>query len=93
MKKYDLEAWLPGQGKFREMTSTSNCTDFQTRRLNIRVRRKDGSIELAHTLNGSAVSYRPLIVILENFQNIDGSVDIPEVLHPFAGGLKKIERK
>ena len=50
-KKYDLEAWLPGQGKFREMTSTSNCTDFQTRRLNIRVRRKDGSIELAHTLN------------------------------------------
>lgn len=89
-KKYDTEAWLPGQGKFREMTSTSNCTDFQARRLNIRVRRANGEIEFAHTLNGTAVSSRPLIAILENFQNADGSVDIPAVLWPFAGGLKRI---
>ncbi len=92
-KKYDIEAWLPGQNQYRELTSTSNCTDFQARRLNIRVRRKDGTIETAHTLNGTAVSSRPLIAILENFQNKDGSVDIPEVLWPFAGGLKRIEPK
>ncbi len=92
-KKYDCEAWLPGQGKYREMTSTSNCTDFQARRLNIRLRRKDGEVVIAHTLNGTAVSSRPLIAILENFQNMDGSVDIPEVLRPFAGGLEKITRK
>lgn len=92
-KKYDLEAWLPGQNAYREMTSTSNCTDFQARRLNIRVRRKDGGTEIAHTLNGTAVSSRPLIAIMENFQNADGSIDVPEVLWPFSGGLKKIEAK
>ncbi len=92
VKKYDLEAWLPGQGKYREMTSTSNCTDFQARRLGIRVRKEDGEIVIAHTLNGTAVSSRPLIAILENFQNADGSVDIPEVLWPFSGGMKKITR-
>lgn len=89
-KKYDIEAWLPGQGKYREVTSTSNCTDFQSRRLNIRIRRKNGEIVTAHTLNGTAVSSRPLIAILENFQHEDGSVDIPAVLHPFTGGLTKI---
>jgi seryl-tRNA synthetase len=92
-KKYDLEAWLPGQGKFREMTSTSNCTDYQARRLKIRVRQKNGEIVTAHTLNGTAVSSRPLIAIMENFQKADGSIDIPEVLWPFAGGLKRIEPK
>ena len=92
-KKYDLEAWLPGQGRYREMTSTSICTDFQARRLKIRIRRQDGSVEIAHTLNGTAVSSRPLIAILENFQNADGSVDIPKVLQPFAGGLTKICRQ
>lgn len=92
-KKYDLEAWLPGQGVYREMTSTSNCTDYQARRLKIRLRRKDGSTEIVHTLNGTAVSSRPLIAILENFQNKDGSVDIPEVLWPFSGGIKKIEKR
>jgi len=92
-KKYDLEAWLPGQGRYREMTSTSICTDFQARRLKIRIRRQDGSVEIAHTLNGTAVSSRPLIAILENFQNADGSVDIPKVLQPFAGGLAKICRQ
>ncbi len=87
-KKYDLEAWLPGQNKYREMTSTSICTDFQSRRLNMRVRRADGKVEPLHTLNGTAVSSRPLIAILENFQNADGSVDIPEVLRPFCGFAK-----
>jgi len=84
-KKYDLEAWLPGQDKYREMTSTSICTDFQTRRLNTRIRKKNGELVYAHALNGTAVSSRPLIAILENFQNEDGSVDVPEVLVPFCG--------
>jgi len=92
-KKYDLEAWLPGQNKFREMTSTSNCTDYQARRLNIKIRRKNGETELAHTLNGTAVSSRPLIAILENFQQKDGSVKIPQVLWPFTGGLKEIKSR
>ncbi|MCF7812784.1 serine--tRNA ligase [Candidatus Gracilibacteria bacterium] len=89
-KKYDLEAWLPGQGKYREMTSTSICTDFQSRRLNIRIRRKNGDIVYAHVLNGTAVSSRPLIGILENFQQKDGSVKIPKALQPFCG-FEKIE--
>ncbi len=84
-KKYDLEAWLPGQGNYREMTSTSICTNFQTRRLNIRVRQKDGSIVHAHSLNGTAVSSRPLVAILENFQRKDGSVVVPKVLVPYCG--------
>ncbi len=91
-KKYDLEAWLPGQEKYREMTSTSICTDFQSRRLNIRYRKKDGSIEFVHTLNGTAVSSRPLIAIMENFQREDGSIDIPECLWTYTG-FKRIERK
>ncbi|MEI7511764.1 MAG: serine--tRNA ligase [Candidatus Peregrinibacteria bacterium] len=91
-KKYDLEGWLPGQQKYRELTSTSNCTDFQTRRLKIRVRKKDGSTETAYSLNGTAVSSRPLIAIFENFQNEDGSIDIPEVLQKFTG-FKRIEAK
>ncbi|MCF7918015.1 serine--tRNA ligase [Candidatus Gracilibacteria bacterium] len=90
-KKYDLEAWLPGQNAYREMTSTSICTDFQSRRLNIRIRRENGDIVYAHVLNGTAVSSRPLIAILENFQNADGSVDIPKVLQPLCG-FKKIEK-
>lgn len=91
-KKYDLEAWLPGQGKYREMTSTSNCTDFQARRLGVRIRRKNSEIVTAHILNGTAVSSRPLIAIFENFQNEDGSVDIPEVLQPYTG-FARIEAK
>ena len=87
-KKYDLEAWLPGQGKFREMTSTSICTDFQARRLNIRYKDENGKSQFAHILNGTAVSSRPLIAILENFQQADGSVLIPEVLRPFCGFAK-----
>jgi seryl-tRNA synthetase len=91
-KKYDLEAWLPGQKQYREMTSTSICDDFQTRRLNIRYKDEDGKLQFAQALNGTAVSSRPLIAILENGQNADGSIDIPEVLWPFTG-FKKIEVK
>ncbi|MDH3324892.1 MAG: serine--tRNA ligase, partial [Candidatus Peregrinibacteria bacterium] len=91
-KKYDLEAWLPGQGKYREMTSTSICTDYQSRRLKIRIRREDGTIIPAHTLNGTAVSSRPLVAILENFQQEDGTVIIPEILRPLCG-FDKIEPK
>jgi len=91
-KKYDLEAWLPGQGQYREMTSTSICDDFQTRRLNTRYKDEDGKLQYAYALNGTAVSSRPLIAILENGQNADGSIDIPEVLWPYTG-FKKIEAK
>lgn len=90
VKKYDIEAWLPGQNKYREMTSTSICTDFQSRRLNIRYKTKEDKNEYVHTLNGTAVSSRPLIAIMENFQNEDGSIDIPKVLQPFCG-FRKIE--
>ena len=80
-KKYDLEAWFPGQGGYREITSTSNTTDFQARRLNIRMRGEDG-LQHVHTLNGTAVAVqRTLIALVENGQQEDGSVAIPEVLH------------
>ncbi len=84
-KKYDLEAWLPGQGKYREMTSTSICTDWQARRIGARVRQADGSLTYAHILNGTAVSSRPLVAILENYQQADGSVIVPEVLRELCG--------
>src|SRR6185369_6787957 len=80
-KKYDIEGWLPGQGKYRELTSCSNTTDYQARRLQTRVRRADGSLETLHTLNGTATAIgRTLIAILENHQRADGSVEIPEHL-------------
>lgn len=86
-KKYDIEYWSPVDGKYRELTSCSNCTDFQARNLNIRVRRKDGSVEVLHTLNGTAVSLaRSLIAIIENYQNDDGTLTVPEVLRPYMGG-------
>ena len=86
-KKYDIEYWSPVDEKYRELTSCSNCTDFQARNLNIRVRRKDGQIEVLHTLNGTAVSLaRSLVVILENFQNEDGTLTVPEVLRPYMDG-------
>lgn len=90
-KKYDLEYWSPVDGKYRELTSCSNCTDFQARNLNIRVRRTDGTIETLHTLNGTAVSLaRSLVAVLENYQNEDGSLAVPEVLRPYMGGREKI---
>ena len=86
-KKYDIEAWLPGQGRYRELTSTSNTTDFQARRLEIRLRNAAGSggkPEIVHTLNGTAVAVgRTLIALLENGQREDGSIALPAVLAPF----------
>ncbi len=89
-RKYDLEAWMwgkgEGKGDWGEVTSASNCTDYQARRLNIRVRRKDGSIEFVHTLNGTAVALsRALIAVMENYQQEDGSILVPEVLRPLCG--------
>jgi len=86
-KKYDIEYWSPVDGMYRELTSCSNCTDFQARNLNIRVRRNDGSIDTVHTLNGTAVSLaRSLVAIIENYQNEDGTLTVPEVLRPYLGG-------
>lgn len=85
-KKYDIEAWLPGQGTFREITSCSNTTDFQARRLRIRCRDESGTVRVLHTLNGTAIAVgRTLIAILENYQQADGSVVVPEVLRPWVG--------
>lgn len=82
-KKYDLEAWMPGQGKYREVTSTSNTTDFQTRRLNIRYKDSDGNLKIAYSLNGTGSSMRPLIAIIENYQQKDGSIRVPKVLQAY----------
>jgi len=83
-KKYDIEAWLPGQGRYREVTSTSNTTDFQARRLEIRLRPEGGRPEVLHTLNGTAIAVsRTLIALLENGQRDDGSIALPAVLAPF----------
>jgi seryl-tRNA synthetase len=83
-KKYDIEAWLPGQDRYRELTSCSNCTDYQARRLQTRIRREDGTVEPLHTLNGTATAIgRTLIALLENFQQADGSVVMPSKLHPY----------
>lgn len=87
-KKYDIEAWMPGQGRYRELTSCSNTTDFQARRLDARYRGEAGVRQL-HTLNGTAVtSSRTLIAVLETYQRSDGGVDIPEVLHGFGAPAK-----
>lgn len=91
-KKWDTEVWFPAQNRYREVTSTSNCTDFQGRRLNTRYRTETGT-EVIHTVNGTAFSGRPIAAILENFQNADGSVTIPEVLRPFMNGKERITAK
>lgn len=86
-KKFDLEYWSPVDEKYRELTSCSNCTDFQARNLNIRVRRSDGTVEVVHTLNGTAVSLaRSLVAVIEHYQADDGSLRVPDVLQPFLGG-------
>lgn len=92
-RKYDLEAWLPGQQNYRELASCSHDSDFQSRRLNIKY--KDGNKKaLVHTMNSTACAIgRTLIAIYENYQNSDGSITIPEVLLPYMGGIKKISRK
>jgi seryl-tRNA synthetase len=93
-KTYDLEAWLPGQGKYREMASASNVTDFQSRRLRIRYRaRQNEPTVLVHTLNSTAVVTRTLVALVENFQQKDGSVKIPKALSPYMGGIDSLRRR
>lgn len=90
-KKYDIEYWSKVDGKYRELTSCSNCTDFQARNLNIRVRRNDGKIESLHTLNGTAVALaRSLIAIIEHYQDGEGNLNIPEALRPYMANRDKI---
>ena len=90
LRTYDIEVWVPSQDTYREISSCSNCGDFQARRMGTRV--KDGKkTELAHTLNGSGLAVgRTLLAIMENHQNADGSITIPEVLRPFMGGAETI---
>ncbi|ROP61047.1 serine--tRNA ligase [Curtobacterium sp. ZW137] len=90
-RKYDLEAWVPTQGTFRELTSTSNCTTFQARRLDIRYRTESGKTAPVATLNGTLATTRWLVAILETHQQADGSVVVPEVLRPYLGGVEVIE--
>jgi seryl-tRNA synthetase len=94
-KTYDIEVWLPGQNAYREISSCSVCGDFQARRMDARYKDKDGQgNRFVHTLNGSGTAVgRALIAVIENYQNEDGSVTIPEVLRPYMGGLAKIEAK
>lgn len=92
-KTYDLEVWIPAQDTYREISSCSNCEDFQARRAMIRYRDAENKIQYAHTLNGSGLAVgRTVAAVLENYQNADGSVTIPEVLVPYMGGLTKIEK-
>ncbi|MBV8429201.1 MAG: serine--tRNA ligase, partial [Hyphomicrobiales bacterium] len=96
-KTYDIEVWLPGQGAYREISSCSVCGDFQARRMNARFRPalaegKPAPPRLVHTLNGSGVAVgRALIAVMENYQNPDGSIDVPAALRPYMGGLQRIE--
>jgi seryl-tRNA synthetase len=92
-RKYDIEAWVPTQGDFRELTSTSNCTTFQARRLNTRYRDENGKTQIAATLNGTLATTRWLVAILENHQQQDGSVIIPKALRPYLGGVERITPK
>lgn len=93
-KKYDIEAWVPSQNTYRETHSTSNCTDWQARRLNVRIKRKSGALEFAHTLNGTAFAIgRTIIAIMENYQREDGSIGVPPVLVPYIGGRTVIGAK
>jgi seryl-tRNA synthetase len=90
-KTYDLEVWLPAQNTYREISSLSNCEDFQARRMQARFRNAKGKPELLHTLNGSGLAVgRTLVAVLENYQQADGSVVVPEVLRPYMGGLERL---
>ena len=91
-KTYDIEVWLPGQGMYREISSCSNCGEFQARRMNARYRGKDG-VRHVHTLNGSGVAVgRALIAVMENYQDENGAIAVPEALKPYMGGITKIEK-
>jgi seryl-tRNA synthetase len=90
-KTYDLEVWLPAQGTYREISSCSNCESFQARRMQTRVRNAQGKTEFVHTLNGSGLAVgRTLVAVLENYQQADGSVRVPDALVPYMGGITRI---
>jgi len=93
-KTYDIEVWLPGQGAYREISSCSNCGEFQARRMNARYKGKDGKVKgPVHTLNGSGVAVgRALIAVMETYQQDNGAIAVPEVLQPYMGGMTKIEK-
>jgi seryl-tRNA synthetase len=93
-KTYDIEVWLPGQNAYREISSCSICGEFQARRMNARYRTKEGrNIRHLHTLNGSGVAVgRALIAVMENYQQEDGSIAVPDALAPYMGGMKKIAK-
>ncbi len=92
-KTYDIEVWLPGQNLYREISSCSVCGDFQARRMNARVRGKDNKLRFVHTLNGSGVAVgRALIAVMENYQQADGSIMVPDALAPYMGGIKVIQK-
>jgi seryl-tRNA synthetase len=92
-KTYDLEVWLPGQNAYREISSVSNCEAFQARRMHARVKNAQGKTELVHTLNGSGLAVgRTLVAVLENYQRVDGSVEVPAVLVPYMNGKTEIRR-
>lgn len=92
VKKYDIEAWVPAEKKYRETHSASYFHDFQTRRLNIRYKDEDGKMKFVHSLNNTALSGRPMIALIENFQQADGSIKIPDVLVPYMGGQTIIKK-
>ena len=88
-KTYDLEVWLPAQNTYREISSCSNCEAFQARRMGTRFKDENGRTQYVHTLNGSGLAVgRTLVAVLENYQNADGSVTVPEVLRPYMGGVE-----
>jgi seryl-tRNA synthetase len=92
-KKYDLEAWMPVQNAFREVVSCSNCTDYQSRRLDIRYRTPEGN-KVVHTLNSTVVATsRAIVALVENFQTEKGTIKIPKVLQPYMNGLKEIKKR
>jgi seryl-tRNA synthetase len=91
VRKFDCEAWVPSQGRYREVTSTSNTTTYQARRLNIRYRDENGKPQTAATLNGTLATTRWLVAILENHQQADGSVRVPKALQPGLGGREILE--
>lgn len=92
-RTYDLEVWLPSQGKYREISSCSNCGDFQGRRMNARFRNREGKTEFVHTLNGSGLAVgRTLVAVLENYQQSDGSITVPKALVPYMGGVERIAK-
>jgi seryl-tRNA synthetase len=94
-KTYDIEVWLPGQNMYREISSCSNCGEFQAQRMKARYKGKDGKVKgFVHTLNGSGVAVgRALIAVMENYQDENGAIAVPDALKPYMGGMTKIERK